>query len=282
MTASEPDFSRQSFLGAQADDIFRAIRVSIVGLGGGGSHLAQQLAHLGVGSFRLIDPDCIESSNLNRLVTATQTDVDEKRPKVEILERTIKAIRPYARVMTAQSKWQEVDALIRDADVIFGCVDGYNQRKQLERAARRFLVPYIDIGMDVHRIEDGEFAIAGQVILSLPNERCMTCLGYLTEEKLHDEALRYGDAGRNPQVVWSNGVLASAAVGIFVQLVSPWCRNRTKYVYLEYDGNSHTLRHSRIPEKIAPEKCPHFSGKDDVGDPYFKLDAVKQNLAGAR
>lgn len=263
------DFSRQSFLGSNSEAIFRSLRVAIVGLGGGGSHVAQQLAHIGVAHYRLVDPDCIEASNLNRLVTATQFDVEMGTAKIEILERAIKAIRPYAEVKSAKKKWQEADALIRDADVIFGCVDGYNQRKQLERAARRFLIPYIDIGMDVHALDATNFAISGQVILSLPGEWCMTCMGFLTEEKIKTEARRYGDVGGNPQVVWSNGSLASAAVGLFVQMFTPWSEKRARYAFLEYNGNDHTLRHSRLPEKLAPSRCLHFDNADDLGDPYF-------------
>ena len=43
-------------------------RVAIVGLGGIGSIVAQQLAHLGVQDVVLIDDDPIEDTNLNRLV----------------------------------------------------------------------------------------------------------------------------------------------------------------------------------------------------------------------
>jgi hypothetical protein len=204
-------------------------------------------------------------------VTATQRDVEIAAAKTEILERAVKAIRSYAEVKTAKKKWQEADALIRDADVIFGCVDGYNQRKQLERAARRFLIPYIDIGMDVHALDNANFAISGQVILSLPGEWCMTCMGFLTDAKLQTEARRYGDAGVNPQVVWSNGSLASAAIGLFVQMVTPWSEKRARYAYLEYNGNDHTLRHSRLPEKLAPARCPHFDNSNDIGDPYFQI-----------
>ena len=40
-------FSSQSFLGAEAGHVFESAIVGIVGLGGGGSHIAQQLAHVG-------------------------------------------------------------------------------------------------------------------------------------------------------------------------------------------------------------------------------------------
>jgi hypothetical protein len=35
-------------------------------------------------------------------------------------------------------------------DVIMGAVDDFKEREQLERFARKHLIPYIDIGMDVH------------------------------------------------------------------------------------------------------------------------------------
>src|SRR6185437_5177460 len=70
----------------------------------------------------------IEASNLNRLIAATQHDVDEAAAKVDILECTITAVRPYADVKTAKKNWQEADTLIREADVIFGCVDVQRQR----------------------------------------------------------------------------------------------------------------------------------------------------------
>ena len=41
----------------------------------------------------------------------------------------------------------------------------------------------------------------------------------ITEEKLKEEAAKYGAAGPDAQVIWPNGVLASTAVGLFVQLV---------------------------------------------------------------
>src|SRR5258707_11232362 len=73
-------YARQSFLGPKSDETFKNCRVSIIGLGGGGSHVVQQLAHIGIGSFLLFDSDHVEDSNLNRLVAATQADIASKTP----------------------------------------------------------------------------------------------------------------------------------------------------------------------------------------------------------
>ena len=80
---------RQSFLGSDSDATLWRLRVAIVGLGGGGSHIAQQLAHVGVGKFVLIDPDVVEDSNLNRLVGAGARDAIKHTPKVQVLKRVI-------------------------------------------------------------------------------------------------------------------------------------------------------------------------------------------------
>jgi hypothetical protein len=269
------DFSRQSFLGADAEQILADARVTIVGLGGGGSHIAQQLAHLGVGHFRLIDPQQIDDSNLNRLVGATAQDVADKTPKVGIAKRMIHGIRPWAEVEVAQKEWQQADELVKDCHVLFGCVDGYRQRMYLENAARRFGLPYIDIGMDVTQLEDGQYAVAGQMIMTLPGRPCMKCLGFLTQQRLDREEDDYGHAGINPQVVWTNGTLASLAVGAFVRLLTPWFDYVRDFEWLELDGNNQLVSRSRQPDYAPQGPCRHFPASD-LGDPFFDLQKLQQ------
>lgn len=269
------DFTRQRFLGNESEKLLAGARVAIVGLGGGGSQLAQQLAHLGVGDYRLMDSQKIEASNLNRLVGATKVDVNNEMPKIEIAKRTILGIRPWAKVVAVQKRWQEADHLIRDAHVVFGCVDGYQERDYLEIAARRYAIPYIDIGMDVTKLANGEYAVSGQMIVSLPGCPCMRCLGFLTEDRLNREENRYGDAGINPQVVWTNGTLASLAVGAFVKLITPWFASQETYTWLELDGNAQTVTASAQPKYVPrADVCPHHGGPDGLGDPFFDLRTI--------
>jgi hypothetical protein len=265
------DFSRQGFLGPDAEQILGNLRVTIVGLGGGGSHVAQQLAHIGVGEIRLIDPDAIEDSNLNRLVGATQADVDNSTPKVDIAERLIKGIRPWIKVQKAKADWQAMPHLIADAHILFGCIDGYRQRKFLEVAARKYGISHVDIGMDVTRVGDSNFAVAGQMIVTHPALPCMNCIGFLTPKRLEQEENDYGDAGINPQVVWTNGTLASIAVGALVRLVTPWFRSAAPdFQWLELDGNTQTISNSLQPQYFLSGACDHFSATD-LGDPFFDV-----------
>ena len=269
MTAA-PDFSRQSFLGADSERTLADTRVLVVGLGGGGSHIAQQLAHLGVGHIALVDPQNIEASNLNRLIGATDADVQAGTPKVDIARRLIKGIRPWIDVEVSQTPWQASDHLLRSAHVVSGCLDGFRQRMYLESAARSFLLPFIDIGMDVTRLSEDRYTVAGQMILTLPGGPCMRCLGFLKTEHLEREENDYGDAGINPQVVWTNGTLASLAVGAFVRLMTPWFLSSRTFEWLELDGDNQLVSRSRQPDYMGPGPCNHFSN-NELGDPFFQI-----------
>jgi hypothetical protein len=264
---------RQSFLGPESDKVLANCTAGLVGLGGGGSHLVQQLAHLGLGNFLLVDPDRVEESNLNRLVGATAEDAAKGSPKTLVAKRLIERVSPDARVEAVEKKWQECHQLLRGCDVIFGCVDTYRDRHELEITARRYMLPYIDIGMDVHSLGH-QFSVSGQVILSMPGALCMTCLGFLRDDLLAEEVENYGAAGDRPQVVWANGVLASIAVGVFTQLLTPWHSGRSPTIYLEYDGNTQTVASSSRLTYMQGRECSHFSKLHDLGDPFWIPEEV--------
>lgn len=262
------NLARQSFLGDKSDEILHRTRVGIVGLGGGGSHIAQQLAHVGIGNFLLLDEDRIEDTNLNRLVGGRASDVKRQLPKVQIARRLIKAVNPRAAVAAKVCRWQQQTSLVQDCEIIFGCIDSLIGRSELEAFTRRLMVPLIDIGMDVNAIAGG-FMISGQVALSMPGMPCLRCMGLLNEHEMKREAERYGKAGARPQVVWPNAVLASTAIGYLMQLVTPWQTPVNPCLLMEYDGNKQTVTPSnKVP--YFPDHCRHFADIGNLGDPFWK------------
>ena len=262
-------FSRQSFLGEAGQAAIERCVVGVVGLGGGGSHIVQQLAHVGFMNYLVYDHDHCDDSNLNRQVTATEADVAAKTLKIEAARRRILNVRSEARIQPFTHRWQDHPEPLRTCDLVFGCVDSFKERRELEVCCRRYLIPLIDIGMDLHEVGEQAPTMVGQVVLSLPGSPCMFCLGFLTEEKLVREAAKYGATGRRPQVVWPNGVLASTAVGVGIDLLTDWTRSLRGPVYLAYRGNLGTVEQDQrlLCRKFGP--CPHYS-PDQVGDPVFR------------
>ena len=278
---TELNLDRQSFLGKDSASVLDGSRAAIVGLGGGGSHIAQQLGHLGVGEFVLIDPDVVENTNLNRLVGATQQDVTKCASKAVVAGRVIAGVNPLVRISIETVRWQMCAIALRSCDVIFGCVDSIAEREQLETAARRYLTPYIDIGMDVHRMAEG-FSIGGQVALSMRGGPCLRCMGIIDDRALELEAQAYGAAGGRPQVVWPNGLLASLAVGFFVQLMSPWNKKVDLPVLLEYDGNAQTVLPSNKLRYLEGSECRHFADLSSLGDPFWAREGLRKRIVTAK
>jgi molybdopterin-synthase adenylyltransferase len=272
---------RQEFLGALSAGTLRALRVGVVGLGGGGSHVVQQLAHLGVGAIVGVDPDIVEDSNLNRLVGGTRDDVAAQLPKTAIAARLVAGLIEESDGAMHACRWQEATEALAQCDIIVGGVDSWRERAELEAFARRMLIPYIDMGMDVHALDpdhDHGFAIGGQVVLSMPGRPCLWCLGLLNDDRLAEEAANYGDVGAKPQVVWPNGVLASLAVGLIAQLVAPWMPEPLETAYLEFDGNRHQVATSNRLKAAANMDCKHYRA-EETGDPFFDLRTPVADLA---
>ena len=290
---------RQSFLGPDSDAVLDAATIGIVGLGGGGgSHIVQQTTHMGIGGYINADPQTIDETNTNRLVGGTLADVycrpakpgivrrlvrglnrlvgsmpdyiDCERAKTGIAERLIRGLNPGARIVSIRDRWQEGADQLKASDMIVGAVDSFTERDELERFARRYLIPYIDIGMDVHDLGGSRFLVSGQVILSTPGAPCLRCCGFIADERLEEEAKRYAAAGRRPQVVWSNGVLASTATGLLTQILTPWYPDPPAFVYLEYDGNKGTLSRSAHMDMLKECSCVHHP-PDETGDPMFDV-----------
>ena len=134
-------FARQPFLGEHAESILEAATIAIVGLGGGGSHIAQQLAHVGIGNFVLFDPDRVEMSNLNRLVGSTSADAEARALKVDVARRLILGVNPASHVSAHPVQWQLAPESLHEADVVVSCMDSYAARQDIEVSARRYLMP---------------------------------------------------------------------------------------------------------------------------------------------
>jgi tRNA A37 threonylcarbamoyladenosine dehydratase len=82
-------YLRQSFLGLASDELISQCTVAVVGLGGGGSHVVQQLAHIGFQNYVIYDDDIVEETNLNRLIGGKSFDVLAGTPKLHVAKTMV-------------------------------------------------------------------------------------------------------------------------------------------------------------------------------------------------
>jgi hypothetical protein len=65
-------------------------------------------------------------------------------------------------------------------------------------------------------------------------------------------------------------VLASTAVGLITQLLTPWFKEPPEFVYLDYDGNRGTLTPNDRMQLLHNKVCPHHP-PEETGDPLFDV-----------
>ena len=99
MAESERYSRNTALFGKRGQGRISDARVLIAGVGGLGSHIGQQLAHLGVRRFALVDPDIITESSLNRVVGAVPSDASAATLKVDVARRMIQQIQPDAETL---------------------------------------------------------------------------------------------------------------------------------------------------------------------------------------
>jgi|SRR5437870_4526813 len=118
------------FFGAEGQARLRNAKATIIGAGGVGSHVLQQLAFLGVGSICVVDAEQLADTNRNRYVTCQFSDPVPGSPKVEIAERLIRGIDPNVRVAKIQDSLVSETAFraVIESDYVFGCVDSEGAR----------------------------------------------------------------------------------------------------------------------------------------------------------
>jgi molybdopterin/thiamine biosynthesis adenylyltransferase len=257
MVATSPSVDRQGYLGPGLKRAMRSARIGIIGLSGGGSHLVQGLAHYGFERYLLVDPKTVSEVHRHRLVGIKDADVLTGAFKTEVACRVIRGVRPRSDIELRSCPWQDCAEELRTCDVLFGAVDGLRCRSDLEALARRYMIPYIDIGMNVRLPPREPPRVYGQVAISAPGLPCFMCLGLLSDDGLRLEDATYGTAGVEQQVVSVNGILAHAAVDLAVEYITAWAGDRALPVLRRYDGNAGTLVLAEQLKYHMPI-CPHF------------------------
>jgi hypothetical protein len=273
-------FSRQILaFGEEVQRRLSATRAGIIGLGGIGSQVAQQLAYLGVGNFLLVDDDVVEDSNLNRLVGALPGDAFEKSQKVAVAERMITGINPEATVMKLPLTLTSEVALrsLTQVDYLFGCVDNDSARFILTYLAAACEIPLIDSAFEIFVEKDRISDFGGRVVLAYPGEFCLMCANQIDterakvelespQEREYREKHGYG-LGNDipaPAVISLNTIIAGLAVSEFL-LGFAGVRYET-YNKLTYKGMRGMVSPSRDTKKEDCIICNSMVGKKEAAN----------------
>jgi molybdopterin/thiamine biosynthesis adenylyltransferase len=220
--------------GPEIQAILGDLRVAIVGAGGTGSAVAEQLVRLGIRHLLLVDPDNLSASNLTRVYGSTPRDVG--RPKIDVLRGHLLTIAPdlECRIIGRMATLKPVAQALAARDLVFGCTDDNAGRLVLSRLSTYFLLPVVDVGVLLSSDASGRLSgIDGRVTTLSPGSACLVCRNRIdmarasAELKTPDERQRLADEGYAPAlgqtepavVAFTTAVAASAVNELLDRLI---------------------------------------------------------------
>lgn len=240
-------------------DVMRTIvsgqTIVVVGVGGLGSIIAENLMHMGFPSVQLIDPDVVDESNLNRIAGAHCSDALQSRLKVEVVANHLLRINPDAAVEECSLGVQHESLLpvLMCSDWIVVATDNHFSRYYTQRITLKLGVPLISAGVNI-TVEQGWVADwSGEVIVAHSGDGlCLNCLGRINHTLVADYEHRADTIGKElvsqgyvtgqetkePAVKTLNAVVGPMAVDTLI--------------------DQFTLRQAHVPVWVF-ENTPHLS-----------------------
>lgn len=256
-------------LGTSTQTQIESIEVGIVGLGGTGSAVAEQLVRMGVNKVMLVDNDKFEPSNWSRLYGSTWKDIQKNKYKVDLVSSHLKGINPKIDLKVYKKSVMTKGALkaLSNCDIIFSCLDRHAPRAVLNELSYQCFIPLIDIGVGL--IKDHMNIIDGTARATVigPGLPCLLCQEIVRPEMITAEHLspqeyesRRAEGYVNnldqnaPSVICYTSLASSLGLIMFLDLISG--KNSDSNSTLIFDLNSkETMRlRSSIKEDCVCQK----------------------------
>ena len=160
-------------LGIDGQRRLLAAHVLVIGAGGLGSPVALYLATAGVGTIKIVDPDVVDLTNLQRQIAHNLARVGQ--PKVASAAAAIAAINPDVQVNALQLRADpaSLGAWVAEADVVIDCSDNFSTRHAVNAACvaqHKPLVSGAAIGFD------GQISVYDMRVGSPTDLPCYACL----------------------------------------------------------------------------------------------------------
>jgi molybdopterin/thiamine biosynthesis adenylyltransferase len=148
----------------QEQKVLKNSRICVIGCGGLGGYIIEELGRIGVGYITVVDGDVFEESNLNRQIFCDMETL--YKSKAETAQIRIKKINPEIFVNPIVARFDEnnAESIIKDHDVIVDALDNIESKFLVQEKVEKFGIPF------VHGAIAGWF---GQISTVFPGDRTL-------------------------------------------------------------------------------------------------------------
>lgn len=144
------------------------VNVMVVGCGALGNEVLKNLTLMGVQHIVAVDFDHVEIGNLTRSVLFRKADALSERYKTDVIAERLKELNPQLDIQTIQGDiaYDVGLGLVRQMDVVIGCVDSQWARFCINRLCMRAGVSWVDGGIS---------ELEGTTRVFVPGKNCYAC-----------------------------------------------------------------------------------------------------------
>lgn len=119
-----------------------ASKVMIVGLGGLGGYVLEELCRAGVGEIVVVDYDTFEETNLNRQLLATENTLEQG--KADVAKKRASEINKTVVIKSFRDKIENISEIHWEGvELVFDCLDRIDPRLYLEKKAEKLKIPLV-------------------------------------------------------------------------------------------------------------------------------------------
>lgn len=239
--------------GEDGQKILSRLRVGVVGAGGTGSAVFEQLVRIGVREITTIDDDVVTKTNLTRIHESGRAN--ENEPKVEVAAAAAKRIGLGTTVKPVKGRITDPEVVkeLRHLDVVFGCTDDEKGRIVLSKLALTHLIQIFDLAFAVDPNEDGTIrGLTGRVTMLLPGQACLLCRGRISADGLAAEDLDPEERRRRAGEGYVPGLGENdPAVGTYTTMIGCYAVNELLDRLFGYSEGSATFRSTELVVRLA-------------------------------
>ena len=121
--------------------------VTVIGCGGLGGFVIEELARLGIGNLRICDPDIFTPANINRQLYALKQTIGQN--KADAAAHRIQSIHDLTDVLALTTPFQEsAGPLFTNTEVVVDCLDNVTGRRELAELCQSHTVPLVHGAVD--------------------------------------------------------------------------------------------------------------------------------------
>lgn len=269
-------------------DIFKTLKIGVVGCSGTGSWIVELLGRNQTGKIVLCDFDILKNPNLPRILNSKLKQLGMN--KAQVAAKAVVDMGLGSSIELIEMALQDPKSIekLKSCDIIIGCVDSVFARHLLNTVCTYYMIPYFDVGVSIEADPNSLVSAAGGFHYLQPGKSSLLSRGVFNGKELADDTFKTLSQDFYKRLKEDGYVhgrkVPRPAVGGINSLASASCFNEIEslilnYLYEDEEGVASKVVCKRSGETFVRKEC-HYAAdallrkKVGLADKFFEKEKL--------